>query len=88
MEEIAQSTDARRAWDETNSGDRLRLWCKDCRDEGREWLTPKPCEHIQRATAEMIIPRAEAMETFARHVLENQSHPTQQTHPTANTVTK
>jgi hypothetical protein len=65
LEKIAQSVDARRAWNETPGG-RERLWCKDCRDEGRPWLTPEPCIHVQSATAEEIIPYEVAMNTLRR----------------------
>jgi hypothetical protein len=65
LETIAQSVDAMRAWNETPTG-RERLWCKTCRDEGKPWLTPEPCEHILSATAEEIVPFEVAMRTLVR----------------------
>ena len=74
IEQIAQTTDARRAWDETPNG-RQRLWCKDCRDLHLEWLTPEPCEHILKAKAEAIVSREEAMETYRRHMMADRTPP-------------
>lgn len=69
LERIAQSVDAMRAWNETPSG-RERLWCKTCRDEGKPWLTPEPCEHILSATAEEIVPLEVAMNTLRKLISE------------------
>jgi hypothetical protein len=60
LSKLAQTYDATRAWREGPNG-RVRWWCKTCRDEGREWLTPKPCEHILRAEPEMMISLKEAI---------------------------
>lgn len=48
LEQIAQTSDALMAWQETPSG-RRRLWCKVCRDQGADWLTDGPCQHVQEA---------------------------------------
>jgi hypothetical protein len=74
LEKIAQSVDAMRAWNETPGG-RERLWCKTCRDEGRPWLTPEPCEHILSATAEEIVPFEVAMRTLVRLMSEPVTEP-------------
>lgn len=66
MEQIAQIIDDRRAWEETPNG-RQRLWCKDCRDQHQEWLTPEPCEHILQAKPEATINRELALEMLQLH---------------------
>ncbi len=36
-------------WTTRANGERVRVFCKVCLFEGRNWLDPEPCEHIQEA---------------------------------------
>lgn len=72
VEQMAQTNDAERAWQETPMG-RVRWWCKTCRDLGQPWLTPEPCEHILRAVPEVQISPEEAMARL--EALRNESQP-------------
>jgi hypothetical protein len=60
--ETWQRNGAIMGWKETPAG-RVRLWCLACQEEGKAWLSPTPCEHIQQAQREEQIPTAEAMRT-------------------------
>jgi hypothetical protein len=62
VEKLALTSDARMAWQETPVG-RLRWWCKTCREDGNEWLTPEPCEHIKNAQENRRITFEEAEST-------------------------
>lgn len=61
--ETWQTSQALMAWQDEPTG-RKRLWCKACKIEGREWLSPKPCEHIQAAQPEEVITLSEAFNTL------------------------
>ena len=61
IEELAATSDSLMCWEEMPDG-RKRYWCKICRDEGNDWLTPEACEHVQTATAGPQIKRETAME--------------------------
>ena len=61
--ETWQTSSAIMAWQETPNG-RKRLWCRACKADGREWLSPTPCEHIQTATPEETITLNEAFNTL------------------------
>lgn len=39
-------------WITRPNGDRVRVFCKRCLFEGRDWLNPDPCEHILEAEGE------------------------------------
>lgn len=62
-EEMADASDARVAWQEPPGEERIRWWCKDCRDEGKVWLTPEPCIHVRQAVKGSEIPFPVAQET-------------------------
>lgn len=50
LEEIALKTGWELCWTSLPFwGGRRRNWCLVCREQGREWLTPEPCEHIRGA---------------------------------------
>lgn len=55
LEQIAQTSDGHIAWKTLPDGSRRRWWCKACRDQGRDWLAPEPCEHVLNATEEAQI---------------------------------
>ena len=42
------------AWMEKPDGTRERLFCMICREEGKDWDTPKPCKHILEAEGQPI----------------------------------
>jgi hypothetical protein len=65
IEALAQSSDALMCWHETDQG-RARVWCKICRDQGKDWLSLTPCEHIQKADPGETIPFSTAMETLKK----------------------
>lgn len=58
------------AWDETPTG-RVRLWCLPCRENGADWLTPEPCEHIQQAEPQQQIPHNVALNTLRSLIIES-----------------
>jgi hypothetical protein len=64
LEQIALTSNAWAAWEDQPDGSRVRLWCKACRAEGREWLTQEACSHIQTAEAEEMISLDVAMNTL------------------------
>jgi hypothetical protein len=62
LQRLAASSGELMAWRETPDGKRVRWWCKICRDEGKAWIMPEPCEHVQNAKAEKQISNEEAMQ--------------------------
>jgi len=40
------------AWTENAQGERRRVFCQFCREAGRDWCTPEPCQHILDAVGE------------------------------------
>ncbi len=65
LQRFAQTSDAAMAWEEESDGTRRPLWCKICRDEGRnDWLSDQPCEHILTAKAETRISTEMAVDTL------------------------
>jgi hypothetical protein len=72
LEKIAQTADALMCWTETPEG-RERHWCKICRDEGKSWLTPEACQHVQAAKPEAHISVEEVMATLKALMSEEQS---------------
>lgn len=63
LQQIAQTSDALMAWQETPSG-RRRLWCKVCRDANQDWLSDQPCQHISEAEPGEKIDAEVAMATL------------------------
>ena len=71
MEELANLSNPRECWQEQTDGTRHRFWCKDCQDEGKEWLTPEPCEHILTAKRRKTIPIKVATATLQKFMNES-----------------
>jgi hypothetical protein len=67
---MAETSNHLCCWQETPKG-RERLWCKICRDEGSQWLTPEPCSHILEAKPGEYISLAVAMNSL-RELLNEQ----------------
>jgi len=62
--QAAHTSPALMAWEDMPDGSRKRWWCKACRNEGWEWLTPTPCKHVETADPEVNIPKQEAIATL------------------------
>ncbi len=43
-------------WVKKPDGSRERIFCKACLLEGREWLTPEPCEHVLQSEEQPVEP--------------------------------
>lgn len=78
---IALLSDATVAWNERGDGSRERVWCKVCRHEGQDWLSPEPCVHVLRAKAEEFIPYEVAQNTLAKLKQETLPVPSQKGQP-------
>jgi hypothetical protein len=69
MEQIAQTSNGHIAWKTLPDGSRRRWWCKTCRDQGKDWLAPEPCEHVLAATEETQI--SDQIAEYTRQALIN-----------------
>jgi hypothetical protein len=68
--DIAQTSDAWAAWENKSDGSRRRLWCKVCRDEGKDWITDPTCQHVIEAQEAAKLSPQVAMNTLARMIAE------------------
>lgn len=46
---LTESNNFEMVWDEKPTG-RMRIFCKVCEREGKEWFSDEPCEHVLSAT--------------------------------------
>jgi hypothetical protein len=72
IENIAQTSDSTYAWLELPTG-RERIWCKVCKDEGKAWWTPEPCEHVLSGKPETMISHETAMSTLRNLMFEQEA---------------